>query len=198
MTGSELLVQIKEKDLAQHMKIVQQPEEGKKYPVADWSLGKNGQSGIYYPIAFEGEYYNEIPLTFQLKNPSEVRQISIGFMISENYENKKLFLTPSYLIIEGGMNKECLQSLGELRIINDESYTNYRIKVYVKNFLTLGPQQGGQSCCRPLGFDQVFQQFTVAVKQIQFIRLRIGRPIVSVVDGQNQLSKKIDKKGLGS
>jgi len=63
--------------------------------------------------------------------------MSIGFMISENYENKKLFLTPSYLIVEGGMSMESLESLGELKLYNDESYTNYRIKIYVKNFLAL-------------------------------------------------------------
>jgi len=42
MTSKELFLQIKEKDLAQNMKIVVQPEEGKKYPVSDWSNGKNG------------------------------------------------------------------------------------------------------------------------------------------------------------
>ena len=61
----------------------------------------------------------------------------MGFMISENYENKKLFLIPSQVSIEGSMNPDFFEPIGNLELINDESYTNYRIKVFVKNLIKL-------------------------------------------------------------
>ena len=63
-----------------------------------------------------------------------MKQFKIGFnSVWTDYSDKVLGL-PTSVLLEGGTNDKQFFPLGSLEPINDEGYTSYAVKVYVKNF----------------------------------------------------------------
>lgn len=75
-----------------------------------------------------------------------------------------------------------MQPFGILTPINDDGYTSLGIKVYTKNFNTLGQSQDIHTSLAALGNNRV-----------KFIRLRISRPVVTYVELLSGMSTKNHK-----
>lgn len=87
-----------------------------------------------------GSNYNEFDLVLQLEKTVELKQIKIGFhSVWTDYVDKVLGV-PSSVMMEGGDSPNSLVPLGSLTLINDEGYTNFGVKVFVKNFQTIQDQ----------------------------------------------------------
>lgn len=50
---------------------------------------------------------------------------------------------PSSVLLEGGKTVNDLKPLGTLDPINDEGYSNFSVKVFVKNFYTIQDNNNG-------------------------------------------------------
>ena len=73
-----------------------------------------------------------------LEKESEIKQIIIGFNSYLSDSTDKLIGTPSSIMIEGGTDLNNLAPIGCLQYLNDEGYSNFSQKVFVKNFQMIG------------------------------------------------------------
>jgi len=85
----------------------------------------------------QGEYYNEFPIVIKLKEEVEIKQLALGFHAIDTAFNNKIVGVPSTILLEGGLNLENMHSLGSLNLLDDEGYSNFSVKVFVKNFETI-------------------------------------------------------------
>jgi len=86
-------------------------------------------------------------------------------------------------MIEGGTDLNNLAPIGCLQYLNDEGYSNFSLKVFVKNF-----QMIGDNC---YDLDTSIQSLTN--KRIKFIKFRIRRPLITYMEGISLLSEQMNK-----
>jgi hypothetical protein len=115
----------------------------------------------------------------ELDKLCEVKSIRLGFMASETNFSDKLAIVPSSVVVDGGIDAEHLEPLGELTILNDEGYTTNSIKVFVKNFQMIRSSQSIEQSIKSL-----------ANSKIKVLKFTIRRPVVSFIEGMSVLTGK--------
>ncbi len=86
------------------------------------------------------------------------------------------------MFLEGGLSKDDMRPLGSLSLINDDGYSSLGVKVFTKNFNTLGQSPDIHTSLAALGNNRV-----------NFLRLRISRPVVSFVEELSVMQAKNHK-----
>lgn len=84
-----------------------------------------------------GEYFNEYPLVIELKQDVEIKHMVIGFNSVEPSILNKMVGVPSVVMLEGGLSLDNMHSMGQLSLLDDEGFSNFSVKTFVKNFETV-------------------------------------------------------------
>jgi|JI61114C2RNA_FD_contig_121_279543_length_8057_multi_4_in_0_out_0_4 hypothetical protein len=145
----------------------------------DWSAYKKGTKNKLFIVHMVPPFYSEYPLLVELDKVCEVKSIRLGFLASETNFSDKLAIVPSSVVVDGGIDAEHLEPLGELTILNDEGYTSNSVKVFVKNFQTLRSNTSIEQSIKSL-----------ANSKIKVLKFTIRRPVVSFIEGTSLLTGK--------
>lgn len=128
-------------------------------------------------MQMNGNYYSEYTLIIQLSKLVEIKEMSIGFNASGSEMADLVFGVPQSVILEVGESEKDFQPFGTMTLINDEGYTNFGVKVFVKNFQTIpGQHQSIEGALSSLNN-----------QKIKFIKFRFRRPIITMIENQSQL-----------
>jgi hypothetical protein len=84
----------------------------------DWSTHKKGTKNKLFYVHMVPPFYSEYPLVVELDKVAEIRSIRLGFT-SDPSPPEKLSITPSSVVVDGGLDAEHLEPLGELTLLND-------------------------------------------------------------------------------
>lgn len=131
--------EVKVLECASAMKAIKLPHDSKlPNQFGDWSAYKSGKRNRFTYFTMEGENHDEYTITLALPNPVEMRSFVIGFnnVVSEFYDHVPGI--PSNILLEGGLYAKDIRPFGTLCAINDDTYNACYVKVFSKNFNTLG------------------------------------------------------------
>ena len=73
-------------------------------------------------------------MLIELEKVSEIKHIIIGFNSVLTEITDKIVGIPANIMLEGGLLENELSPLGSMVYMNDEGYSNFSVKTFVKNF----------------------------------------------------------------
>lgn len=166
-----------EEELATDVVILQQPGQIFSAVPKDWSQYKSGSKSRLFYVQMNGNYYSEYTLIIKLSKLVEIKEMSIGFNTVTSEFTDMVLGVPQSVILEVGETEKDFKPFGTMTLINDEGYSNFSVKVFVKNLQTIpGQHQSIESSIASL-----YSQ------KIRFIKFRFRRPIVTMVENQSML-----------
>ena len=105
------------------------------YQTVDWSVNKKGYRHKVFNKQLSGALKNEFVMTFKLKTVVEVSELQVGIV---NYwgGTNELFIEPSSIVVEGGMNLNNMNIICTLNKVRDDGFANFAVSVFGRNMET--------------------------------------------------------------
>ena len=152
------------------------------YLTTDWSVNKKGNKHKVFTKSITGALKNEFSMTFRLKTTIEISEIQMGII---NYwgNSNELYLEPSSIIVEGGMNTNNMSAICTLNKIRDDGFASHCSAVFGRNMETFS-SENGKTISQLL--DNKFD--SLPHFRVKYLRFTLRKGVVTCLDNSPMLN----------